>query len=134
MTSRLDNIPVYEQQESTVAAADFNRVQIALKRLGKQLLIPLAGLRSLALILDQEAWIVVDRDLNEIPVLAWTGFHTEGRGSLHEPIPCVVKSYHQHAGMILQQVQDFMAEHLEEQLSLLQTRCELDNVTPLKRD
>ena len=70
MSSRLDNIPVYEQSETAVPAADYNRVQIAFKRLGEPIEIPLTGLRRLELILDRDAWVVVDHDTNDIPIFA----------------------------------------------------------------
>ena len=134
MSSRLDDIPIFEQRETAVAAADFNLVQIALNRLGEPLRIPLTGLRSLELILERGAWIVVDRDLNEIPVLAWTDFHTEERATLHEPILCLLKTYHIHAPMILAAVTEFMEQDLARRIAELQKSCQLDNVTPLKKD
>lgn len=134
MSSHLNDIPIFEQQASRVAAADFNLVQIALNRLGEPLRIPLTGLRSLDLILERGAWIVVDRNLNEIPVLAWTDFQTEGRGTLHEPIPCLLKTYHIHAPMILTQVTEFMEQDLARRIAELQKSCQLDNVAPLKKD
>lgn len=134
MPSRLDNIPVYEQQETTVSAADFNLVRIALKRIGETLHIPLVGLRGLELILDRESWIVVDRDLNEIPVLAWTEFQSGGRSTLHEPVPCQLKTYHMHAPVILEQVTAFMEQELAARIAERHESCEIENVVPLKKD
>jgi hypothetical protein len=134
MSWRLDDIPVYEQKATTVAAADYNRVAIALKRLGEPLIIALPGLRSLELILDHEAWIVVDRDHNEIPVLAWTDFLTEGRSSLHEPIACVLNTYHVHAPIILEQVREFMEKTLAKRLAKAQEAHGQKKVTSLKKE
>lgn len=117
MVSRLDGVPVYEQWRASLAAADFNRVQLALKRLGEPLRITLANLRNLELVLDHDAWIVVDRGLNEIPVLAWTDFQMEGRAALHEPIPCVVKSYHAHSALIRERVLSLMRQALAQRLA-----------------
>lgn len=134
MNWRLDDLPVYATTEFSVSAEDFNLVQRALNRLGEPINIPLQGLRSLELILDRDAWIVVDSDLNHIPVLAWTDFQSEGRLTLHEPVPCRLKTYHMHAMVILERVAAFMEEELGKRLSELQTACEIENVTPLKKD
>lgn len=132
MVSRLDDLPVYEQSRISLAAADFNRVQLVLKRFGTPLRISLAGLRSLELELSHEAWIVVDRNLNDIPVLAWTDFQVEGRSSLHEPIPCVMKSYHAHSGLIRERVFILMRQTLAQRLGE-QQGAEDHRVVPLKR-
>jgi hypothetical protein len=133
MSGRLDDIPVYELIESSVAAADFNLVQIALNRLGEPIDIPLTGLRRLELILERSAWVVVDHDMNDIPILAWTDFQTEGRSALHEPVPCRLKTYHMHAKVILEQVVTFMERELAARLAALQTACEVENIAPLKK-
>ena len=134
MASHLDNIPVYELIEMSVAAADFNRVQIAFHRLGAPLHIALTGLRNLELILDHEAWIVIDRDLNNIPILAWTDFQSVGRLSLHEPVQCILRTYHIHAPVILDQVIAFMEQELEARLSERQKACEIENVIPIRKE
>lgn len=134
MSSRLDDIPVYELIETTVPAAEFNLARLALKRLGNIIHIPLVGLRKLELIIDTEDWIVIDNDLNEIPVLAWTDFETEGRTSLHEPIPCKLKTYHAHAQMILEQVQEFMEKELSKRIAERQSACEIENIVSLKKE
>lgn len=134
MSSRLDNIPVFEFIKMTVPAAEYNLVVRAIKRLGEPLFIPLAGLRSLELIIERDAWIVVDKDLNEIPVLAWTDFQAENRSSIHVPIPCNLKLYHAHAQIILSQVQEFMERELERRITELQASSRDGNVTPIRRD
>lgn len=134
MSRHLDDIPVYEQTETTVTAALFNRVQIALNRLGEPLEIPLTGLRSLELVLDREAWVVIDRSLNDMPVLAWTDFQCASRSALHEPIRCWSKTYHIHAPVILQRVTEFMEHELAMRIAERQQACEIENVVPLKKD
>jgi hypothetical protein len=134
MSGRLDDIPVYELIESSITAANYNLVQIAFKRLGEPVCIPLAGLRRLELILDGDAWIVVDHDMNDIPILAWTDFQVEGRSALHESVPCQLKTYHMHAHVILERVTEFMEQELAARLAALQKACELENVIPLKKE
>jgi len=134
MSSRLDDIPVYELIETTVPGADYNLVSLALKRLGRTIHIPLAGLRKLELIIDPEGWIVIDNDLNEVPVLAWTDFQTTGRSALHEPVQCKLKTYHMHAQVILKQVTEFMEKELAARISEQQKTCEFENITPLRKE
>lgn len=134
MSRHLDDIPVYEQTETAVAAALFNRVQIALNRLGEPLEVPLIGLRSLELVLDREAWVVIDRDLNDIPVLAWTDFQCTSRVALHEPVRCWLKTYHLHAPVIVQRVANFMELELAMLIAERQKACEIENVIPWKKE
>ncbi len=134
MNWRLNDIPVYQATDTLVSAEDFNLVNIAFNRLGDPLSIPLTGLRKLELILSPDAWIVIDNDLNQIPILAWVDFESEGRSTLHEAIPCRLKTYHMHATVILEMVTQFMEQELAKRLSELQTACEIENVTPLKKD
>ena len=116
MKSYLDDIPVYESTQITVNAEHFNLVQIALKRLGSPIRLELPKLRTLDLLLDEETWIIVDRSLNEIPVMAWLDFETKNRG-LHEPIKCKLNIYHAHATIIQPRVIEAMTLLLGEQLA-----------------
>jgi hypothetical protein len=134
MNWRLDNIPIFELTDTAVPAADFNLVQTALRRLGEPIEIPLSGLRNLKLILDREAWIVVDGAMNDIPILAWTDFQSEGRSALHEPVNCRLKTYHQHASVILGPVTEFMEQELAKRLAERQSAAPRGKVTPLKKD
>jgi len=116
MRTRLDDLPVFEIQRLTVRAVDYNLVQIALKRLGTPLHIELPRLRTLELILEKDSWIVIDRALNDMPVLAWVDFGLDQRSSLHEPIPCQRRSYHTHALLIVDKVIEAMHLILGERL------------------
>lgn len=133
MSSRLDDVPVYQQRPVKLAAADFNRVQIALKRLGEPLRIPLVGLRTLELVLEKDAWIVIDNGLNEVPVLAWTDFQVAARSSLHEGIPAVLKIYHAHAMVILNKVTAQMQSALQERIEKLAGDDSGEKVVPLPK-
>lgn len=132
MGSRLDNLPVYKQSSDTLAAEEYNRVLIALKRFGEPIRISLAGLRTLELVLDHEAWIVVDNAFNDIPVLAWTEFEVSERQTLHEPISCTLKMYHAHAKIILDEVHDQMGKVLMERIEKLHEGAGGDRVVPIK--
>ncbi len=123
MKSYLNDIPVYERLKTTVSAEHFNLVQIALKRLGSQIRLELPKLRTLDFLLDEETWIIVDRSLNDIPVMAWLDFQTKNR-SLHEPLPCTLNLYHAHANIIHHRVIEAMTLLLGERLTALEKNGE----------
>jgi len=116
MKSYLTDIPVYQTLKTAVSAEHFNLVQIALKRLGSPIRLELPKLRTLDFMLDQETWIIVDRSLNDIPVMAWLDFETKDRG-LHEPLNCTLNLYHAHANIIHPRVIEAMTLLLGEQLA-----------------
>ena len=116
MNSRLDNLPVYETCKSSVRAEDFNLVKIALKRLCAPLRIEIPRLRTLDFIFDHDAWIIVDRSLNDIPVIAWLNFTDKTRAGLHEPVACERRSYHTHALIIIDKALEALQLMLVERL------------------
>jgi hypothetical protein len=102
MYARHNDVPPMEVRHGrTVDARYYNHVQTALKKLGPEIRIRLTGLKHLDLIIQKDAWIVVDRVLNDVPVVAWTNFQVQHRESLHEPIVCEIRIWHALAGMIL---------------------------------
>jgi len=117
MYTRLDDMPIYELLDGTISALHFNHVQVALKRIGSSIRYPIPKLKHLDLILEKEAWIIVDRVLNDIPIAAWTDFDIDQRKSLHEPIPCKIRLYHANANLILERTLDAMELLLGEQLT-----------------
>ena len=117
MSNRLDNIPVYEYRKGNIAGHYYNHVQIALKRLGKQIRIEIPGLKQLDLILNEEAWIIVDRVHAETPIAAWSDFEVNNRKSLSDSISCVIRTYHTAADLILQRTLDSMEMIIDETLA-----------------
>ena len=97
-----------------VDAAHFNHVQSALKQLGPELRFRL--LKHLDLIVQKDAWIVVDRVLNDIPVVAWLEFDVAHRQSLHEPVVCEIRFWHAAAAMIMKRTLEIMDVMLDEEL------------------
>ena len=132
MKARLDQIPVYEKGQIQVSANLYNLARIALKRLGDPVRFELPRLRTLDFVLEEDAWIVVDRSLNDIPVIAWVNFKTQHRSNLHEPIACERRSYHAHAAMITDKTIEAMQLILGEQLGRLEPE-NLPLVTQIKR-
>ena len=116
MSVSLDDIPVYETCEGSLEAVHFNRVQIALKHLNKSIRLEIPKLRTLDLILEYDAWAIVDRSLNDMPMAVWGHFQTGRRDNLHEPIACKLRLYHMHARIILDQTIEAMELLLNEML------------------
>jgi len=131
MYSRLDKVPVYEYRDGEIPANYYNHVQVALKRLGEELRFPIPKLKHLDLMLQKDAWIIVDRVLNDVPVVAWTDFQTEHRTTLHEPIKCRIRLYHAHGAIIMQRTLEAMELILGEMLDELEPHDSAD-IKPLK--
>lgn len=117
MPKRLDDIPVYEFKKGQVEGHYYNHVQLAVKRIERQIRLAIPGLKHLDLILDKEAWIIVDRVHADVPIAAWSDFETEHRASLSDPINCVIRTYHAHADIILQRTLDSMETFIDDQLA-----------------
>jgi hypothetical protein len=112
--SRLNDIPTLKTRPTTVTADRYNRVRLALRRLENPLRIELPKLRSLDFILEDEMWAIIDRDLNDIPVAAWTDF--EHRSTLHQPVQCTLRYYHAHADAIIDRAMQRLDEILDARL------------------
>jgi hypothetical protein len=126
MSSRLDDIPVFERRKTMLSARLYNLAHIALKRLGSDIRLPLPKLRTLELVLDKEAWIIIDHNLNDVPVAAWTNFKREHSDAIQEPVNCELRLYHKDADIILDRVLEAMELLLGEQMSNLESDEESD--------
>jgi hypothetical protein len=118
MYTRHNEVPVYEYQAGVIDALYYNRVQTAFKRLGQGLRLAIPQLRTLDLILQQDAWIIVDNALNDLPIAAWTDFETIERDALHTPINCQLRLFHSNASVIIKRVLEAMEALLEQQLNV----------------
>lgn len=98
--TRHNEVPVLHTREGKMEAMYYNHVQTALKKLGPQIRLRIPTLKHLELVIQQDAWIVVDLALSEFPILCWTHFETNHRENLHEPITCEVRYFHYGASMI----------------------------------
>jgi len=119
MYRRHEQVPVYEYRDSLIEARYFNTAQTALRRLGAELALSIPGLKTLDLILQHDAWIVVDRALYDVPIAAWTNFDIERREALHTPVHCQLRLYHVNAGIIIKRVLAAMEQILGERLDAL---------------
>lgn len=115
--NRHNEVPVLHTRKGKVQATHYNHVLTAIKRLGPELRFRIPKLKHLDLILQKDAWVVVDRALSDFPVLCWTDFETAHRENLHEPIPCEVRIFHYAASMILKRTLDAMELLLGEELA-----------------
>jgi len=104
MKSKLEGIPRYSSEATTVPAEFFNLVKLALLRLKSPIEFSIPDLKNIEILLDEETWICFDSSLNDIPILAWTDFEIAHRETLHEPISCQLYCYHMHAKKILDKV------------------------------
>ena len=115
--NRHNEVSVLTARQSKVEATHFNHVQTAMKRLGPELRFRIPKLKHLDLIIQKDAWIVVDIALSDFPILCWTDFKTEHRENLHEPIVCEVRIFHFAASMILKKTINAMEMLLGEELA-----------------
>lgn len=114
--TRHNEILVLDSKPGHVEAKYFNVAQTALKRISEQWRTRIPGLNHLDLIIQQDAWIVVDRVLNDMPVAAWTNFETDGRDNLDQPIACEIRIYHFAARAVLQTTLNAMEKLIRESL------------------
>ncbi len=116
----------------TIDAACYNRISLALARLGDPLSVEIKPLRMVIRV-ERRLWVA--RSLvNEIPLMTWGDFQVGGRG-LHEPVPCRVRLYHFHAGLLLGHAPQRLANALDERLGRHANRLHRQSpaVTPLMR-
>jgi hypothetical protein len=101
----------------TVTAARFNRIRLALIRLGAPVRVPLSDLGSLEMILDQRRWLCVDVSRDALPMMAWTDFDSAGRDRLDQPVRCTLHLYHAHASILMGRVPALLDSALRQRLS-----------------
>jgi hypothetical protein len=114
--TRHEEVPVYEHRRTRIEANCFNRVALVLKRDGGELRLALPTLHHLDLILQADAWIVVDRALNDVPLFAWTAFQVDPEHRLHHPVPCLLRLFHAQGGLLRRRVLDDLERQLDERL------------------
>jgi len=115
--TRHNEVPRLSARHGKVNASYYNHVQTALKRINAEIRLQIPGLKHLDLILQKDAWIVVDKVLSDVPIVAWTQFKTEHRESLHEPVLCEILFFHYAASMIMRRTLEAMDMMLGEELA-----------------
>lgn len=101
---RLWELPTYRIAETSLPLVRFNRLRLVLLRAGESQLLDLHGLRSLGLLLEDGAWICIDRSMNDLPVFAWTRFRRPASLVADAHVACELHHYHSHASLIVDSV------------------------------
>lgn len=122
MKSRLSKIPILKAEAYHINASYYNRVRLALTRLGKPLRIELINLCGLDVILDDNEWICVDRNVSDLPSVAWTDFKIGARNNLHKPVACQVRYYQDHADLVCDTVLFSINRYLKTEMALKESQ------------
>ena len=110
--TRHNEIQFLDSHQDIIEAKFFNVAVTALKRSKEPIRFRIPGLSHLDLLIQPDAWIIVDRVLNDMPIVAWSGFNTAGRDNLHNPVSCEVRLYHFGARVVLNKTLNAMQEIL----------------------
>ena len=117
MKSRIEDVPKLRTISTEIEGGRYNQVRLGLLRLGNPIRLALPGLRGMDVIVDNKAWVCVDRTLYDLPVLAWTDFGHQDRNAIHEPVSCLLHYYHIHADLITETVLSTLLSGLTERLN-----------------
>ncbi len=112
MTTRIEDMPVYAERRVDIDAALYNLWRRARLHLNMPLRIELPTLRQLALIIEEDCWVVVDQTHYDLPILAWVDFQDTGRTTLHTPVNCTLNYYHYMASSLREKVLALMRDEL----------------------
>jgi len=112
----IEDIPVFAARCDVVPARHYNLWRRARMRLGTPIAIGLPELKEMELILEHDAWVVIDHNRHQVPVLAWTAFSPPPERGLHEPVPCTLNYYHFMASSLRAPVLDYLFTGLEKRL------------------
>ena len=105
MSTRLRDIPPFLTQPSTVSAAHYNRIKLALLRLGSPFEVALPKIR-VNMVLEHGSWMGYADWHEALPLIEWTDFQVQHRCALHEPIECTLHLYHIHAPLIRLRIEE----------------------------
>lgn len=132
--TRHNEVQFLDSHQDSIEAKYFNVAQTALKRSKAPIRFKIPGLNHLDLLIQPDAWIIVDRVLNDMPIVAWSGFKTAGRDNLHEPVACEVRLYHFAARAVLNTTLHAMQEILGQTLKEQATSNSAKKVIEITKD
>ena len=115
MKSRYSKLPIIKAATYSINASYYNRIRIALLRSEKPIRIELVNLSSLDMIIDETEWVCVDKNLSDLPTVAWTDFKTSMRNGLHEPVACQIRHYNDHTDLVCETVLYSVYRYLEKE-------------------
>ncbi len=116
MATRITDMPVMASRPAEIDASIYNLWRRSRIRLGPCTRLDVSGLPQMALILDDDAWVVVNEKQYDLPILAWVDFQDAHRDNLHKPVACTLNYYHYMASSIRSKVLEHMASALEQRL------------------
>ena len=114
--SRVDDMPVYEQQKVEIEARLFNLWLRSKHSIAYPIRFPLSGLRGLVMIMQEGEWLCADETQYDLPVICWIDFQDKGRDTLHTPVACTRNFYHFAAEKIAPQVLELLQLELQQRL------------------
>ena len=118
MPDAIDNITPLRIMHKTIDAVCYNHVRLALLRLGNPFRVELPDHRNLEIILYNNYWLCVDRAHDDQPIMAWLDFDTRRHNqALHKPVPCQLRLFHIHAGLVMGSALDSLDQSLAEKLA-----------------
>jgi len=114
----IDNIRPLRIMPKTIETTCYNHVRLALRRLNNPLRVELPDHRGLEIILNSHHWLCVDSTHDDQPIMAWMDFDTRSHNqALYEPVPCQLRLYHMHAGLVMGSALDALDQSLAEKLA-----------------
>lgn len=116
---RIDKMLAVHTLQKVIDPADYNRIRLALRRMGTPLRLTLEDMRCLDVILEEKYWLCIDTCANERPIMAWTSFQTSERSALHEAVTCELRLYHVHSGLVMGEVMENIGKELQQRLDAL---------------
>ena len=116
MPPLVSDLQPLHRQRRIIPAQDYNRVRLALGRLGNPLQVPLQGMRCLEMVLEDRFWTCIDSCSFDRPILAWTAFETGARSGINDPVTCELRFYHVHGGLVMGEVLETLGRVLQGRL------------------
>lgn len=121
MPPDFEKLEAIHTMHRVIPAEDFNLVRLSLSRLGNPLELDLGlNLPCLEVLLSDRYWLCFDACQENAPIMAWTSFVLSERQGLHEPVTCVLRLYHIHAGLVMGEVFDSIGKELRKKLDASQ--------------
>ncbi len=118
MPNLLDEFRASHTLHKVILAEDYNRVRLALRRIGNPLQIELTSMKCLDVILTNQYWLCVDTCMDDGPIMAWTDFEPTEHSAIHTPVNCMLRLYHMHAGLVMGEVLEAIGSTLHHKLEL----------------
>ncbi len=116
MPNPLDDHKASHTLHKVIEAEDYNRVRLALRRIGNPLQFELTAMKCLDIILTDQYWLCIDTCVGDRPIMAWTDFQPTDRSAIHTPVSCMLRLYHTHAGLVMGEVLEALGQMLSHQL------------------